>query len=241
MKAILYIGHGTRSKKGAEEAKTFIEKVMNRVNISIQELSFLELTDPLIEEGFQRCVERGATDITVVPLFLLAAGHIKQDIPDALSSLKVKYPQIQVNVRDPFGVQGLILDGVAELIRLTAGEVGPDDRVLVVGRGSSDPAVHDDFAKITTGIRERLSIEHVSVCFMAAAEPRLSEGLEMITIGAAGRVIVVPYLLFSGLLTAEVSQEVRKRQQHGQQILHTGPLSGHRVIEDIVVKRAIGE
>ncbi|MEO2074074.1 MAG: sirohydrochlorin chelatase [Bacillus sp. (in: firmicutes)] len=241
MKAILYIGHGTRSKKGAEEAKAFIERVMNQVNIPIQELCFLELTHPLIEEGFKRCVERGATDITVVPLFLLAAGHIKQDIPDALSSLKVKYPQIQVNVRDPFGVQGLILDGVAELIRITAGEVGPDDRVLVVGRGSSDPAVHVDFAKITTGIRERLGIERVSVCFMAAAEPRLSEGLELITIGAAGRVIVVPYLLFSGLLTAEVSQEVRKRQQQGQQILHTGPLNGHRVIEDIVVKRAMGE
>lgn len=106
MKAILYIGHGTRSKKGAEEAKTFIERVMNRVNIPIQELSFLELTDPLIEEGFQRCVERGATDITVVPLFLLAAGHIKQDIPDALSSLKLKYPDIQVSVKDPLVSRG---------------------------------------------------------------------------------------------------------------------------------------
>lgn len=124
---------------------------------------------------------------------------------------------------------------------MTAGDLRREDRVLVVGRGSSDPVVHEDFAKISTGIRERLGIEHVSVCFMAAAEPRLREGLQMITIGATGRVIVVPYLLFSGLLTAEVSQEVRKRQKQGQPILHTGPLSGHRVIEDIVVKRAMGE
>ncbi|MEH7436641.1 sirohydrochlorin chelatase [Neobacillus drentensis] len=241
MKAILYIGHGTRSKKGAEEAKAFIQRVMKRVDIPIQEISFLELTPPLIEEGFQRCVERGATEITVVPLFLLAAGHIKQDIPEALSSLKIKYPHIEVNVKDPFGVQGTILDGIAELVHSSAGDVEPEDRLLIVGRGSSDPVVHDDFARIAKGIRERLGIRHVSVCYMAAAEPRLSEGLEMITEGAAGRVLVVPYLLFSGLLTAEVNQEVLKRRKEGHQILHTGPLSGHRVIEDIVVNRATRE
>jgi len=241
MKAILYIGHGTRSKKGAEEAKAFIQRVMKRVDIPIQEISFLELTPPLIEEGFQRCVERGATEITVVPLFLLAAGHIKQDIPEALSSLKVKYPHIEVNVKDPFGVQGTILDGIAELVHSTAGDIGLEDRLLIVGRGSSDLVVHDDFARIAKGIRERLGISHVSVCYMAAAEPWLSEGLEMITEGAAGRVLVVPYLLFSGLLTAEVNQEVRMRQKEGQQILHTGPLSVHQVIEDIVVNRATRE
>lgn len=238
MKAILYIGHGTRSKKGAEEAKTFIQRVMGRVDVPIQEISFLELTEPLIGEGFMRCVERGATEITVVPLFLLVAGHIKQDIPLALFSLEAKYPHIQVNVKDPFGVQGEILDAVAELIRIIAVNLVPQDHLLIVGRGSSDPGIHADLWVIANGIRERLGIGHVSICYLAAAEPRLSEGLETITQRATGRIIVVPYLLFSGLLFAEVNKAVRKRQKKGQQILLTGPLSGHRVIEDIVIDRA---
>ncbi len=229
MKAILYIGHGTRSKKGAEEAQSFIERVMGRVDVPIQEICFLELTEPLIEEGFTTCVERGATTIEVVPLFLLAAGHIKQDIPQALSLLQEKYPQIQVNVQDPFGVQGGILNAIAELVRDSVNELEPRDRLLIVGRGSSDPAIHADFAMIAAGIKERLEIEHVSVCYLAAAEPRLREGLETISASSdTGRVIVVPYLLFSGLLIAEVDHEVRKRQKQGQQILHTGPLSRHR-------------
>ncbi len=238
MKAILYIGHGTRSKKGAEEAITFIKRVMGRIDVPIQEISFLELTEPLIEEGFKRCVERGATEITVVPLFLLAAGHIKQDIPRALSTLATKYPHICLHVKDPIGVQGEILDALSELVRVTAVNLVPEDRILIVGRGSSDPAIQTDFLEIADGLKKRLGIAQVSVCYLAAAEPRLSEGLETITQIAIGKVIVVPYLLFSGLLISEVNQKVRKLQDQGKEILHTGPLSGHRVIEDMVIDRA---
>ncbi|MDM5327188.1 sirohydrochlorin chelatase [Neobacillus sp. CF12] len=241
MKAILYIGHGTRSKKGAVEIRAFIERVRARIDVSIQELSFLELTEPLIEEGFEKCVQQGATQIDVVPLFLLAAGHIKRDIPEALSPLIAKYPTIPVEIKNPFGVQEVILDGVAELIRDSAGEVDRADRLLIVGVGSSDPDVHVNFGKIADGIEERLGPERVSVCYFAATEPRLNEGLETISEGAEGRVIVVPYMLFTGLLLAELYKIVRLRQKEGQSILCTPALSNHTVIEDIVIERAIGE
>ena len=241
MKAILYIGHGTRSKKGAEEARAFIEKVIGRIDVLIQEISFLELSEPLIEEGFKRCVERGATEINVVPLFLLAAGHIKQDIPLALAGLQASFPDVQVTVREPFGVQGKILDAVADLVSESVSKLVPEDRLLIVGRGSSDPGIQENFSEIVGGIRYRLGIEHVSVCYLAGAEPRLRGGLESITEDAAGRVIVVPYLLFSGLLFTEVYKEVRKRRKLGQQILHTCPLSSHRVFEDIVIESATGK
>ncbi|MEH7505170.1 sirohydrochlorin chelatase [Neobacillus drentensis] len=240
MKAILYIGHGTRSKDGAEEAKSFIQRVMERINVEIQEISFLELTKPGIEEGFLRCVDRGAMEITVVPLFLLAAGHIKEDIPLALSPLCKKYPDIQVNIKDPFGVQGEILDGIAELVRETVDDLSPQDSILIVGRGSSDASIHTAFSDIVKGIRERLGVEYITVCYLAAAEPRLLDGLENISKNTAGKIIVIPYLLFSGLLLKEVDQNVSMRQDLGQRIIHTGSLSKHRVIEDIIIDRAIG-
>ena len=238
MKAILYIGHGTRSKKGAGEAIAFVQRVMGRIDIPIQEVSFLELTDPLIAEGFARCVERGATEITVVPLFLLAAGHIKQDIPMVLASLKEKYPHIRIDVKDPFGVQESILDGVAELVFANTGGLNPQDQLLIVGRGSSDPEITADFSAIAEGLKARLGICHVAVCFLAAAKPTLDEGLEAVTQNASSRVIVVPYLLFSGLLMAEINQKVLRLKRQGWEIIHTSPLSSHRIIEDIVVARA---
>jgi sirohydrochlorin ferrochelatase len=239
MKAILYIGHGTRSKKGEKEAKAFVHRVMDRINVPIQEVSFLELTEPLIQEGFARCVERGATEITVVPLFLLAAGHIKQDIPLALASLQKKYPDISIVVKDPFGVQEGILDGVAELVLSKAGGMDPQDQLLIVGRGSSDLAIQADFSAIAAGLKARLGISHADVCFLAAANPTLDEGLEATTHNPCSRVIVVPYLLFSGLLLAEINQKVSRLQKQGLKIIHTSPLSSHTIIENLVIARAV--
>lgn len=239
MKAILYIGHGTRSKKGAVEAIAFVQRVIDQIDIPIQEVSFLELTAPSIAEGFARCVERGAKEIAVVPLFLLAAGHIKQDIPMMLAALQEKYPHIPIDVKDPFGVQESMLDGIAELVFDNTGGVKSQDRLLIVGRGSSDPVIKSDFTAIADGLKTRLGIDHVSVCFLAAAKPTLDEGLEAIAQNAGSRVIVVPYLLFSGLLFAEISQKISRLKRHGLDIIHTSPLSSHQIIEDIVIYRAV--
>lgn len=233
MKAILYICHGTRSRKGADEAKSFLNKVKERINVTIQEICFLELTEPPIEEGFQRCVERGATEITVVPIFLLAAGHIKEDIPIALAALQNKYPNVKLNLKNPFGVQDEILDAIAELVTNLAGVLTASDSILIVGRGSSDPDIHVAFKKITEGIQKRLQTESVFVCYMAAAEPRLKVGFETALIESAGRVIIVPYLLFSGLLLNEINQLAKRDQK----VTVTGPLTQHRVIEDLVFRK----
>jgi sirohydrochlorin ferrochelatase len=239
MKAILYIGHGTRSKKGAEEAKSFLQRVITQVDVPIQEISFLELTEPFIDQGFQRCVERGATEIVVVPLFLLAAGHIKKDIPEALIKLKSNYPHVEVSMRDPFGVQDEILGAVEELVRGTVEDVSPADSLLIVGRGSSDPSIHTAFAEIATGIGNRLGTEKVSVCYLAAASPRFEEGLETVSTQATGKIIVIPYLLFSGLLLSEVIRNVRTRQRRGESIHCTGPLTEHRAIENLFIKQIL--
>jgi sirohydrochlorin ferrochelatase len=233
MKAILYICHGTRSRKGADEARAFLNRVMERIDIPIQEYSFLELTDPLIEEGFRKCVERGATEVVVVPIFLLAAGHIKEDIPNALTVLQEQYPNVKIDVRNPFGVQDEILEAIAELVSIEAGGVTETDSILIVGRGSSDPDLHVSFNKITEGMKKRLRTDRVSVCYMAAAEPSFRQGFETALQNTVGRVIIVPYLLFSGLLLNEINQKAK----NDEKIIVTGPLTRHRVIEDLVLRK----
>lgn len=241
MKAILYIGHGTRSKQGAAEANFFTESVIKKVKHPIQQLSFLELTEPTIEQGFDRCVQEGATDITIVPLFLLAAGHIKQDIPDALAPLKEKYPNISVTMADPFGVQSRILDAIAELVTIEAEPFSLNDSILIVGRGSSDLSIQESFHSIAQGISQRLGIKEVHVCYLAAASPSFQEGLDSICEKASGRIIVIPYLLFAGLLLSEVKREVKKKKKQVYPILLTGALGSHQVIQDIVIEKANGK
>lgn len=236
MKAILYIAHGTRSKKGALEASYFLQKVISKVPVPIQEYSFLELTDPPIDEGFLRCVERGATEVTIVPIFLLAAGHIKKDIPLILDSLRKKYPTIKINMMNAFGVQEEILDAISELVKSTVKDLTFEDSILIVGRGSSDPGIHQAFSDIEKGIRQRLGVEHVSSSYLAATVPTFHDGLESMLSKTSKRVIVVPYLLFSGLLLSEVILWCKKLGPH---VIPIDPLSRHSAMERIVIQNAM--
>lgn len=237
MKAILYIGHGTRSKKGAFEAKAFLERVIAKVPAPIQEVSFIELTEPTIEEGFLRCIKKGATEIIVVPILLLAAGHMKKDIPEIIEALQADYPQIPVTIRNAFGVQEVILDAIAELIYDNAENLSKEDRILIVGRGSSDPGIHQAFGNIEKGLEDRLKIRGITSCFLAAANPKFGDGLQSALKKAKKRVIVVPYLLFSGLLLSEVNLYCRKQGPH---VLLIEPLSRHKAMEKVVIQSAVG-
>ena len=62
MKAVLYICHGSRIGEANEQAISFIHQVMKKVDIPIQEIGFLELTEPTIAGSFERCVKKGATN-----------------------------------------------------------------------------------------------------------------------------------------------------------------------------------
>lgn len=236
MKAVLYVGHGTRSKIGATEARHFIESIMGKVPVDIQELSFLELTSPTINEGFIRCVERGATEIVVVPILLLTAGHMKKDIPEVMNSLNEQYPHINVVLTDAFGVQEEIIDAMSDLILQAVPDLTKDDTLLIVGRGSSDPDIHSAFSRIEKGIQTRLKFSAISTCYLAAATPTFQEGLDHILEKTKNRVIVLPYLLFSGLLLTEVNKGCKK---FGSKIIQVEPLSRHEAIQTVVVRSVL--
>ncbi|MDQ0154457.1 sirohydrochlorin chelatase [Robertmurraya andreesenii] len=234
MKAVLYVAHGTRSKKGELEARSFLQKIMMKAPLPIQEISFLELSEPSMDEGFARCIQQGATDITVIPIFLLAAGHMKRDIPDNVKRWKQKYPQIRIELLNALGVQEEIVDGIVELIHESIIDLKRNDSILIVGRGSSDPDIYQAFAQIENMLRKRIKIESISTCYLAAAEPSFTCGLNRQLTNTTGRVIVVPYLLFSGLLLSEVSRTCRK---FGSKVIQMGPLSHYPAIESLLVRK----
>ncbi len=81
MKAVLYICHGSRLKTAKEEAIQFITSCMSRIEATIQEVCFLELANPSIEDGFRTCVKRGATEIIAIPGFFISGRSCKKRYP----------------------------------------------------------------------------------------------------------------------------------------------------------------
>lgn len=97
-KALLVVAHGSRRQPSNDEIRRVTAQVAEQSGerFVCVECAFLELADPSIEAGVDRCVTQGADDITVVPYFLSAGRHVVEDVPKIIQSKQQEYPQITI-------------------------------------------------------------------------------------------------------------------------------------------------
>lgn len=236
IQAVLYVAHGSRLKEGAQEAKAFIDKQIERISAPIQLISFIELQHPLVEEGIEQCVLQGASHIVVVPILLLEAGHAKHDLPLAIDQAKRKFPHVAFSYGRPFGVHESIIDTLVERIE-EQHEITADSRVLIVGRGSTDDSIRADFQNIIALLNEKINVSAINVCYLAAQKPTLEEGLQQEIESGAKHIFIVPYLLFTGLLMLHIEKKVREINAPGQTIILCKQIGWNEKISDIFVER----
>ncbi|MCP3762798.1 sirohydrochlorin chelatase [Domibacillus sp. A3M-37] len=235
MKAVLYICHGTRVKEGAKQAADFIKETMPLVDAPIQEICYLELSEPSIEEGLRACIERGATDIIAIPFLLLTAGHAKEDIPGELANAAKHFPQAVIRYGHPLGVHEQIIDVLIDRMK-EAASIQPDASVLLVGRGSSDPATKEDFSRILHLFKNKTKLTDVHIGYMAACEPAFEDALREVAVTNPKQLFIVPYLLFTGILTKTMDRAVKKLKLDGD--IHLCRHLGYDpVIGNILAKR----
>jgi sirohydrochlorin ferrochelatase len=240
MEAVLYICHGSRVQEASAQAISFVKKCMKTNGFQgIQEYSFLELSEPSIEEGFQKCVEKGATIIHVIPVLLLTAAHAKKDIPEVLEKLSLEYPHVQIKYGKPIGVHPQMVKIVADKIKSTSLYKNTNEEVLVilVGRGSSDPDVKRDLCQIAFLIEKQVDRIIVQDCYLTAAQPSFEEALQMAEHSSYRHVLVIPYLLFTGILMKSMEKTINKIKSIDKEYVLAPYLGYDPLIAEILKER----
>lgn len=239
MQSVLYVAHGSRLVAATKEIYSFLEKVKEKVPAPIQEISFLEFSNMTIDKGIETCIMKGATSIAVVPVLLLTANHVKKDIPEEINLLQAKYPHIRFNVGRPIGVHENMIEIIIEHIYKQIPILTNDVCFLFISRGSSDQQQINEFLQIGALLKHRLKDYPIKICFLAAAKPSFEKGLQFAISSRRKKIIVIPYLLFTGILIKKIQQELHEIKLNNQQILMCPYLGNHPKIVDIIVERTM--
>lgn len=119
--ALLLIAHGSRHAAANDDLFALADRLSARGEYPIVEPSFLELAEPDILAGGDRCAERGAARVLMVPYFLSAGVHLARDLVDAREALRERHPGIDFQLGPPLGphplLDQLVLERVRELDR----------------------------------------------------------------------------------------------------------------------------
>jgi sirohydrochlorin cobaltochelatase len=205
--ALLIVGHGSRDPRGAEEFHELVSLVRARAPMPV-EGGFIELSRPPISECVNNLRERGAREVSAVPLMLLAAGHAKDDVPATLVREKLTHPDLDFHYGRALGIRPELLELMDERISAVVPEEEKEGTaVLIVGRGSSDPDANSDLAKMSRLYFEGRPYPLVETAFVSLAPPSVTEALERCRRLGAGRVAVFSYFLFTGVLEERIREQ----------------------------------
>lgn len=217
MRAVLLVGHGSRDPEGNEEIRQIIKQLESQLDQSLLiETCFLEFEKPNVNQGIETCVKRGATNVYVIPLMLLAAGHSKIHIPASIDEAKEKYPNIQFTYGRPFGIHEETIEICKSRIEEVSENINEEDSgaaVLLLGRGGSDPDANSDFYKISRLLWEKLDYKLVEPAFMGVTAPLIKEGVERCIKLEAKKIVILPYFLFTGILMKRLETMIVEFEQ----------------------------
>jgi sirohydrochlorin ferrochelatase len=117
MTAILLIAHGSRQAAANQDLAELVKRLSATGDYPIVEGCFLELAEPDLPTGGDRCVERGAHRVLLIPYFLSAGVHLERDLTAARDELKGRHPDVEFHLGPPLGPHPLLDLLVATRIR----------------------------------------------------------------------------------------------------------------------------
>jgi sirohydrochlorin ferrochelatase len=124
MKGLLILAHGSKWKETEETLSVVVdmlrEELGNSSGIGAIETAFLQFSDKTLHSGLKALADKGIDDIVVIPYFLFAGTHIKEDIPEEIAEFTKEYPNIRIHFGNTLGTDkrlALILkDRVIEMM-----------------------------------------------------------------------------------------------------------------------------
>jgi sirohydrochlorin cobaltochelatase len=216
----LLVGHGTRDPAGRAEFLELAENLARRAAQTqphaIVEPAFLELAEPTIAAGLTRLATRGVRRVLVVPLLLFAAGHAKDDIPQAVAAAAADLGLEVVGQAGALESQPLLLELSRRRFQEAAGEAvdRAETLLLMVGRGGSDETALAAMRSYTQCLAANLGVAG-ETAFVAIGKPSLAEMLSELAKQPGRCVVVQPHLLFRGeVLSTIVAQLNTALQEH---------------------------
>jgi sirohydrochlorin ferrochelatase len=219
--AVLVLGHGSRRSRANEEFEACVEAFRRRHPELDVGRAYVELAEPLLGEGLARLAGR-AERVVVLPLFLFAAGHVKEDVPRALGAARTASPSVRFEAARALGVHRAMVEIALERARgaVPAGAAEARRTVLLaVGRGSSDADANGDFCKMVRLLGEAGGFARAEPSFIGVTNPLFEPAAERVALSHPEHLLVLPYFLFDhGRLVERLAGQVRDFAERHQAV-----------------------
>jgi sirohydrochlorin cobaltochelatase len=121
-RGLLLFAHGARDPRWAEPFEAVAARVRSADAALQVRLAYLELMTPTLQEAGRDLALAGCDRVEIVPLFLGAGGHVRNDLPALQRELEAAFPLVQWRLRPAIGETEGVIAAMADAATKMASE-----------------------------------------------------------------------------------------------------------------------
>ena len=114
-KRLILIAHGSKDPEWLlpfERLEKILKEDLGENNVR---LAYMQFASPTIEETGEEAAENGIFNLSFLPLFMSAGGHVERDIPLKIQSLKDRWPELNIKILPPLGEDPRFIELMREI------------------------------------------------------------------------------------------------------------------------------
>ncbi len=114
-KAVILFGHGSRDPLWRLPMETVATRLRALQPGTAVRCAYLELEAPDLPAAAAELIAAGARHVTILPMFLGAGRHVREDLPVLVRGLEAAHPEVAFVLQKPVGEDGRVLDLIARI------------------------------------------------------------------------------------------------------------------------------
>lgn len=120
---MILLVHGSRDEAWMAPFEAMAARVQERSPGTRVKIACLQFCAPDVEAAARALAAEGATEISIVPVFFSALGHVLRDVPAAVERARADFPAVKMEVVGTLGEQPEVMEAfVSALVRMAGGK-----------------------------------------------------------------------------------------------------------------------
>lgn len=205
--AYLLVVHGSKNSNYQKSVNTLANLVKNNLqnqnllcelDISYLELSQQSLSSKIIDFA-KYCSNKNYKNIKILPLFLLAGTHVKQDIPTEFNEAKniIQEQKININIEliEHLGSHQSFLNFLIEKYQHSR-----KDNLIIIAHGTTLPNGNQEIENLAKYLKAELAFWSIN--------PTIEEKITFLIDSNYKNINILPYFLFRGKITELIALKI---------------------------------
>ena len=113
-RALILFSHGSVLCGAGEALEAHTNRLRTRGEYDLVAYGYLNYSEPPFRDAVAGLVAQGATDITVVPYFLVPGYFVIKSLPEAVDLARARFPQVTFRLAEPLGHDDRLADALLD-------------------------------------------------------------------------------------------------------------------------------